>query len=168
MIWFILILISFIVYEIKDELFEFTDFGEKMIFIFFDLMAAFVVAIILTFTCGIFIPESQKELYIVQEQNIYSLKDNLGIEGKFVLGCGNIESELKYYFMIKEDFGYKVENASMDETNISEVDTVPRYIIYGKQYKNKFLCLIAIDSFEKNVLEVPKGTIKIDYKVDLE
>jgi hypothetical protein len=110
------------------------------------------------------------ERVIISEQAIYSVVDNMGIEGHFALGTGYMNDELKYYYIIEEEMGQKIDSVSADCTHIKYTDDSPKLITYRQDFKNKILSLIAFN-FEKGnyyILFIPENTVKYDYKIDLE
>lgn len=174
MIWFLIVPIAIVLITIKNNkddmwaLWNSSELGGKILIIIGDLTLSFMISFCLILFCGLFVPQNQKQLTLLEQKEIYSVKDNSGFEGHFVLGTRSIESNLQYYYLVKEYLGYKVESCDMEDTNIIEVETKPMYKKYFYEYKNKLLYLIAIDSDFKEVLEVPKDTIKIDYQIDME
>jgi len=85
------------------------------------------------------------------------------------LGCGRVSDTLRYYYIVKDDLGQKVESANSTDTHIVNTKDIPKIKTYETNFKNKKLVLIGINFKERTdyVLEVPENTIKYDYNIDL-
>lgn len=104
------------------------------------------------------------------EKPIYSLQDSMGVNGKFYLGRGTIESELRYYFLVEEERGEKITSASADVTYIRR-DGEKYVECYEIQFKSDFLRENFVNFGESYyyILHVPQDTIEIDnYQIDLQ
>ena len=104
---------------------------------------------------------------------MYGLNDRFGIEGHFILGSGTIEEESYIYYYEKGEFGgYKINKVKSNGVEIIErEDSEP--VAYLKTYKyrvkeNWFFGLGTIsDKDEVKILYVPKGTVQVDFNIDL-
>jgi len=117
----------------------------------------------------LYLTDVQQERVFVQEQAIYSVVDNKGLEGNFALGYGRVSDALRYYYIIKDDLGQKVESANSTDTHIVNTKDIPKIKTYKTDFKNKAWNLVGINFKELTdyVLEVPENTVKYDYNVDL-
>ena len=117
----------------------------------------------------LYLADIQQERVFTQEQAIYTAIDNQGMEGNFALGCGRVSDTLRYYYIVKDDLGQKVESANPTDTHIVNTKDIPKIKTYETNFKNKKLVLIGINFKERTdyVLEVPENTIKYDYNIDL-
>jgi len=117
----------------------------------------------------LYLADVQQERVFIQEKAIYTTIDNQGIEGNFSLGCGRVNDTLRYYYIVKDDLGQKVESANSTDTHIVNTTDVPKIKTYETNFKNKKWMLVGINFKESTdyVLEVPENTIKYDYNIDL-
>lgn len=130
------------------------------------VIGCLIPAIIGGILYGINVPQ---ERILKQEQPIYSVVDNKGVEGNFALGYGRISDTLKYYYIIKDNYGQKVDSTKAENTHIINTNDKPEIKIYHTSFKNKLWDLVAFNFKEENdyILEVPNNTIKYDYNIDL-
>jgi len=102
-------------------------------------------------------------------KEIYALKDDGNLSGSFFLGCGQINNDMYYVYLVSDNDGYKIEQIYCDDVTIVETNKQPRIIEYKKKYKNESIKLwIPEPLTSKIVIEIPKGSIKYDFKVNLE
>jgi hypothetical protein len=101
---------------------------------------------------------------------IYALKDNGGVNGSFFLGCGQIESEMYYIYLVADGNGYKMRKICCDNVTIVETSKQSRIVNYRMKYKKESVNLWIPEFFidNKTIIEIPSGSIKYDFKVDLE
>lgn len=87
---------------------------------------------------------------------IYSMRADSGVSGRFVLGTGSFESKLHYYVLIDGDYGYEIEKINAEDLYIIETDEIsPRYTKEKKAWEFNYI----------NRLYVPLGTITVNYSV---
>jgi len=117
----------------------------------------------------LYLADVQQERVFIQEQVIYTAIDNKGMEGNFALGCGRVNDTLRYYYIVKDDLGQKVDSANSSDTHIINTKDIPKIKTYETNFKNKKWVLIGINFKESTdyVLEVPENTVKYDYNIDL-
>ena len=117
----------------------------------------------------LYLTDVQQERIFVQEQAIYTAIDSQGIEGNFALGCGRVSDTLRYYYIVKDDLGQKVDSANSSDTHIINTKDIPKIKTYETDFKNKKWDLIGFNFKESKdyVLEVPENTVKYDYNIDL-
>jgi len=117
----------------------------------------------------LYLTNVQQERVFSQEQAIYSVVDNKGMEGNFALGYGRVNDTLKYYYIVKDDLGQKVNSANSTDTHITNTKEIPKIKTYKTDFKNKTWKLVGINFKELKdyVLEVPENTVKYDYNIDL-
>ncbi|HBY20070.1 MAG TPA: hypothetical protein DEG71_03520 [Clostridiales bacterium] len=117
----------------------------------------------------LYLAEVQQERVFVQEQAIYTAIDNQGTEGNFALGCGRVSDTLRYYYVVKDDLGQKVDSANSTDTHIINTTDTPKIKTYETNFKNKKWILVGINFKESTdyILEVPENTVKYDYSIDL-
>jgi hypothetical protein len=104
----------------------------------------------------------------ISKQELIALKDNISINGSFFLGSGNIDGKLKYYFYIKtKSGGFKAQNIEADNVEIFENNKTPCIIKYESKFKNIIWNWIAFTIKEKAEINIPKGSILRNYKLNL-
>lgn len=108
---------------------------------------------------------------VISETDIYSLTDTAEYEGRFVLGSGQVDGDLKIYYVTESDGGKKIERADRDKVVIVESDERPHAVVMGDRYKWKWVNLFALDIHEllgdRVTLTVPKDTVTTEYSIDL-
>lgn len=101
----------------------------------------------------------------------YGVNDVVGVDGHFALGSGSVESEIYIFYYVKGEFGgYKISKTEANDVEVIErEDDEP--IAYLKTYeqKSKFNLFFSIGSIveHKQIIFVPKGTIKVNFNIDL-
>jgi len=117
----------------------------------------------------LYLSDIPQERNFVSEEQIYSIVDNQGFNGQFVLGCGTVQSNIRYYYTIKDEYGTKVSSVDMNTTHIINVNNEPKIKKYHTDFKNKIWDLIAVNfkEIDDYILEVPNDTIKYEYNIDL-
>lgn len=102
--------------------------------------------------------------------NIVTLQDNNSTKGDFLLGCGNINGQMKYTFYYEENGLYAMKQLDHDLVKIKYSDGQPKVNVIEKKHPtNKWINAFALDLFlfdKTYVIEVPKGTIHTDYSLD--
>ena len=87
---------------------------------------------------------------------IYSMRIDSVVSGRFVLGAGSFESKLHYYVLVDGKYGYEIEKINAEDLYIIETDEIsPRYTTEKKAWEFNFI----------NRLYVPLGTITVNYSV---
>ena len=111
----------------------------------------------------------------VAQYEIYSLKDNYGVDGYIGRWHGSIDSDLEYAYIYEvEGKGLTVGHIPADKTyiNFSEDATSVTIYAYTERPKSKFLQWIFSESTDPAEYRIvaPKGSIVLadEYIVDLE
>jgi len=164
-----LIMITYMLYDTSE-----TIIGKILSFIcgipFGALIGGLIGSLIAIITGGIlYLIDIPQERLFISETPIYSVIDNQSFDGNFILGCGTISSSLKYYYIIKDEYGNKVSSTDMGNTHIINTNGEPKIKKYHTDFKNQKWCLIGFNCKEKDdyILEVPNNTIKYNYNIDL-
>ena len=162
LILFIVIVISLICCEV---------FYKDIPLIFFSLI---LILLIILLGMQIFGYKVESNLTEDVPYEIYSINDNIGVDGRFHLGTGRIESKDYYYFYIKTDKGLKVEKLDATNAYIQETDEVtPRVIyqyhkhIYPEWYKKWFVIDPNPHGEVTIIIKVPTNTVTTQYTLDL-
>lgn len=112
---------------------------------------------------------AEKESVAVSKREIYSLADNTGAEGRFLLGGGSINTEMYYFYYIKVQGTFKIHKVKADDVFLHEDDIKKAYVeereMRAVHPKNWWL--LNIPSTETHIY-VPKGTVVQHYRIDLE
>jgi hypothetical protein len=97
------------------------------------LMAGLMLAIML----GVPIYMALNSTETTQEQYVYNMGSDLGVEGHFVLGSGNVESVPVYvYFVKKESGAYAMKYVDAGKTDLFMDENDNPYI--SKDFECKF------------------------------
>ena len=111
------------------------------------------------------------ELSRVEEtQNIYSIRNEDGLSGKFALGFGTIDNEIYYVVLTKHQYGYRQEIIKGNNIYIIESDEeTPRIdLIDYYKYDPLYSTLFNFSWVKRKhyVIYVPKDTLIIDWEID--
>ena len=107
---------------------------------------------------------------LAEETKLLAFQGNLYLVGKsHFLGIGSIDTKLKLTYLFEED-GYIRTGAIAltDEVLVKEIDGDLAYLkVYDKvvddPFWNQFFCMCNC----RYIFEVPKGSIRYDYMIDL-
>ena len=117
--------------------------------------------------------EPEKHFVVDKQTEIFSIGNEVGVEGSFVLGSGHIESEMYYFYYVKgESGGIVINKVKADCVEIIEHDSDKAYIIEGyMDYDNPNYFWTEgnshLFSTEYVRIMVPEGTIKYSYNIQL-
>lgn len=132
------------------------------------LFSGMLSGIILIFgQCGL-----EQEERLTASYNLVALDTKENIQGSysnlFFVGSGYIGEELYYHFYYETINGIKYEKLAAKNCYIIETKEKPSYKKYGMYYKDKESIFYHSNeqSEGKQVLYIPKGTIKTSYKVN--
>lgn len=176
MIWIIIFAIAGLVlaYEASEELTDtligkiFSLIVTVPIFSIFGVLLGLLFGIVIGFIGYVTAPTKDVQ---VSDLPIYSLTDNAEYNGRFVLGSGQVDGDLKIYYVAQADDGKKIEKADRSNVVIVESDEQPRAVVTGKRYKWYWVNLFMLDIHEmfgdKVTLTVPKNTVTTEYNIDL-
>ena len=145
-------------------------------FLLFPLLVAlaFFVSVL---AAGIFsLPTLAMKTEIIQEEPvlIYSIKDNAGVSGNFVLGSGSVKSELLYYFVIETEYGKKIDSVKANNSYIVESDEIyPRIVKETTRLKSAIWSKVLLDMNNifaegKYIITVPTNTVTEEFIIDLQ
>jgi hypothetical protein len=158
----------------------FEGIGEVMDFVFGVIIGGLIGAMVaLLVFLGIILATCGAEYEIVEEPvaqyEIYSLKDNYGVDGYIGRWHGSIDSELEYAYIYEvKGKGLTVGHIPADKTyiNFSEDATSVTIYAYTERPKSKFLQWFFGESTNPAEYHIvaPKGSILItdEYIIDLE
>lgn len=105
----------------------------------------------------------------ISEVKLETLNDNSGSQGNFFLGCGSIDSEMKYVFYYNEKGFYKMGAVNYEDVKIKYSTGFPKLVITKIAATESVINLFALDlnfGDKKYVFHVPKGTINNSYNLD--
>lgn len=178
MIWFILAgiaAISYIVYYIVRDV---KKYGwhcfelEEILALFFGtiIMAALAACILMlssSMVCSLF---AEIEYTVAETKEITALNDNSTASGYFFLGSGQVDEEMKYFFVEETEKGKHVDSVSAKNAYVIESNSeTPRIELLRPDFKNKGLWWIAFPMQDPEYrIYIPEDSITTDFNVDLE
>lgn len=119
-----------------------------------------VAASSLLLCVGSALPDGCYKFHDSKEMQIVALQDNAYI-------YRHRGEKLTYSFMYKEDDGYRSGHVDADNAIIFCSDEA-KIIAQSGEFKDWYHWLYAYPTKEKYIIYVPEGTIKEEYKVDLQ
>ncbi|MEK4824508.1 hypothetical protein NSS71_08115 [Niallia sp. FSL W8-0951] len=124
---------------------------------------------VILFVIVMFLPYTYTQSHSFE---IYALKDNSSINGRFFLGTGNVDGNQVYSFIKKEDGGKKVSSISVDSAIVYEGENEsPRIDAYDPHIKSKIARKLFGDMAfgdSKYKIYIPDNSMINEYKVDME
>lgn len=111
-----------------------------------------------------FLPKKEIE----EAEEIYSLADSTTTTGRHYLFSGYINENLVFRYVVKTEFGKKIEEIKNNNVYIQEGDYTPTVKRHWKEYKYKWLELFAVcDDEMRIVFYVPQNSVTNEYNIDL-
>ena len=156
--------IMYYLFEIRQWGFNSYDVGILFLLVIPTLLTAFLLSMLIGAACD-------KEYKEYEKIELVCLNDNINPAGSFFVGCGQIGSELKYFYYHKTiDGGKKNDNISADSTTIFEDENTKPFLIKKQpQFKSHIANWFAINmSEDKNILHIPKNSINTNYTLNNE
>lgn len=100
--------------------------------------------------------------------NIESLQDSNGVVGSFFLGSGTIGNEMCYIFYQENNGYYQLTKINSRYASIKYSSEKPKITVYEQKPTDDLINIFALDilSEKEYIIEVPKGTILNNYKLD--
>lgn len=122
-----------------------------------------IVSVLITGICSVIFPTEYK---LIEKHNLLALNGNNKVSGNFFLGTGHINSEMKYYYIIKQKNGKIIKTVSYNNIVIFNSEN-PKIEKYKKVYKNKLLNKLIFDPlfYNKYRIYIPKNSIKNKYEL---
>ncbi|MEH2977914.1 hypothetical protein [Bacillus amyloliquefaciens] len=141
----------------------------------FSIICGFVAAVVVLIFAGliaVFFPFDDHAV-LEEKVNVYSIKDNINISGKFVMGSGVIDDTQYFYFVIEKEGFKSVHKVKAETSRVKEGDYKTPYMKkYRYEYTNKFVRLMFGESppFKERSSDffLPEHTVTQEYNVDLE
>ena len=111
---------------------------------------------------------------LVKTTIIYSVGNDIGVNGRFVLGFGNVDAEMYYFYYEKNETGIVVSKLNSQNVTLVERDD-DEQIAYLEEYKTVFKNEDWFLRFGKDVwgcrpkyiIKLPKGAIKYSFNISL-
>jgi hypothetical protein len=111
---------------------------------------------------------AESEWVPTYEDKLYAISDNGSIVGRFYLGGGYVNSNLRLYYMVKQNEGFRLYYANDWQSTIIETENTPKVVIYSGRYKNKILRDMAFSNHADHFkFYIPKGSINYQFNIDL-
>ena len=108
---------------------------------------------------------------VKETKELYALQYDSEINGRFFLGCGSIDEEMYYVYIVKENRGKQIQTLEIDANNIylnDNTDT-PTLDIYSEDFKYEWMYWFAAPKMGyEYVFNIPSGSIDYEYNIDLE
>jgi len=129
----------------------------------FYVCLSIALAVLIILTIG-FYPSSKP---IEVETPIYSLCNNSGAHGGFVLGIGSIDEDIYITYMTKDDNGFfSIVRERNDDFKIIEYEGTPKMVRYKIGIQSWWLSVPA-DEYYYTYFYIPKDSIDYDYNINL-
>ncbi len=108
---------------------------------------------------------------VIDTYLLETLQDNNSVSGSFFLGSGYINGEMKYVFYYETDGGYRMKQLKYYNVLIKYTSETPKVETYRKVQTDAFINKFSVYMGDcgcnnKNIIYVPKGTIKQNYNLD--
>ncbi|AKF30937.1 MULTISPECIES: hypothetical protein [Bacillus amyloliquefaciens group] len=146
-------------------------YGELILSVICGFVAA-VVVLIVAGLIAVFFPFDNHAV-LEEKVSVYSIKDNINVSGKFVLGSGIIDDTQYLYFVIEKEGFKSVHKVKAETSRVKEGNYKTPYVKkYRYEYTNKFVRFMFGESppFKDSSYDffLPEHTVTQEYKVDLE
>ena len=129
---------------------------------------------------GYYLCKTIEKIYTVETRQLVAVQDNVGIQGKFFLGCGEINSDVVYfvYYYKTADGIIKFDKILADQIEIIEEDrsdgvmekrlkTRRRVLKDKKFFSRLFFIDIGASITVHYRFYIPKGSVITNYRLDL-
>lgn len=148
--------------EYKDELSDYAmGVFMSVIFGFFGLLLGFGISV----GVGAALP---KEYVLDKQMELVAIQDTSGIQGRFFLGAGTIESKFYYVFYQRERNGIRFGNVPAENAVVYEENRDDGLI---KEYDKRFMAgwhdFFGATWGERYDIFIPEGSILHEFNLDL-
>ncbi|MDY7904119.1 hypothetical protein [Bacillus sp. AG1] len=166
-----LLILAGIVFVITAIAVLIDTYGELILSVICGFVAA-VVVLIVAGLIAVFFPFDNHAV-LEEKVSVYSIKDNINVSGKFVLGSGIIDDTQYLYFAIEKEGFKSVHKVKAETSRVKEGNYKTPYVKkYRYEYTNKFVRFMFGESppFKDSSYDffLPEHTVTQEYKVDLE
>ena len=148
----------------------YNSIGENIFATIFIPFLGIGIGLILWISIGFIIGLFMPTIDVKETKELYALQDSNEISGSFFLGCGRIDEEMHYVYIVKEDKGKQIQTLEIDTNKIylnDNVDT-PTLDIYSKDFKYGWMYWFAVPRGDcEYVFNIPSGSIDYKYNIDL-
>lgn len=148
------------------------EFLEYVLSFFLSIVCGFAAFIFCTLICYAIsscVKDESMNIELAESQNIIALKDSQNIYGQFYLMGGYVKDDLYYYYAEETEFGYKCEKVKASDSFVVYTDGQPKIETYNAtSFKHWWTYIYAIPDHTHYIIYVPYGTVKSEYKIDLE
>jgi len=109
----------------------------------------------------------------IERQEIIALNDNLTVSGSFFLGCGHIEEDMYYFYMVQDsDGGCRMQKIKVNDTVYVYEDNSGVPYIEKTWRTSRLRPWFTFDWYadypQRVEIHIPRGSIIQRYTVDLE
>lgn len=174
---YILGLIAIVIFLYKVDDIDWLDFGSIFgVLIVWGILAALASGLIFFVSKSIVQDKFETYETVYVERELRALDTNEDINGRqgmfFFVGSGYINEDLYYHFFYDTENGirYQKERASQKDFYLKEINGKPTFKRYGafydRKHENNIFYKETLVHRTKDVLEIPKGTVKTRYTVN--
>lgn len=116
----------------------------------------------------IFCPFLATEEFIVSDESLYCIKDDISSDTNYFLGCGGSDEDLKYYYYTIDGDQIKYHSVKADDSTL-KIGSDPRVVTTKVQLKNDFCRIFFLDLKPKTntTFIIPEGSLYHDFSIDL-
>lgn len=170
MIWFVLALVCAIVITVRTTKNDRGSFWAGLLFFYSVFLFCSIPAMLLCTLSSVFISSfADVEYSLIETKEIVALNDNSAVSGRFFLGSGRVDEEMKYYFVEETEKGKYTDSISAEYAYVIESDSeVPRIEKHCAEWENDALdwlgCPLEGSHYK---IYVPVGSVTTDFVVDL-
>ncbi|UBM47643.1 hypothetical protein [Bacillus velezensis] len=133
-----LLILAGIVFVITAIAVLIDTYGELILSVICGFVAA-VVVLIVAGLIAVFFPFDNHAV-LEEKVSVYSIKDNINVSGKFVLGSGIIDDTQYLYFVIEKEGFKSVHKVKAETSRVKEGNYKTPYVKkYRYEYTNKFV-----------------------------
>ena len=157
---FIIALILFIIsFKYQEEKFIIRIIASSAISILGFLLSFIIIGFIIDMVAA-----SQGDYITISTQPLKAIGTDEDLHGRFFLGCGSINSEDKFIYIVKVDnLGYKVQEADIDNCYIVEEDIEQPYLEISNIKWRDWV----VTSNDRYIFHIPPNSIKENYEVNI-
>lgn len=146
----------------NDLYYECMDKSDYLVYSMLGFMVGLLLGCLTAFLIGCDYYEN-KTIYKIE-----SISDNSSLSGKFMLGSGNLESDMSYCFYINHSGYYTLKQIPSYRAVIKITEKNPTMEQYDKKVKRSLRSYFGMSTrmHPRYILKIPKGSIITKYSLD--
>ena len=148
----------------------YNSIGENIFATIFIPFLGIGAGLILWLSIGSIIGRFMPTVDIKETKELYALQYGSKINGSFFLGCGRIDEEMHYAYIVQKDRGKQIQTLEIDTNDIYLNDSTdtPTLDIYSKDFKYEWMYWFAMPKIGyEYVFNIPSGSIDYEHNIDL-